>query len=219
MPVEHVAAGVDPPTGKGLTRRQFLAELSLPVEATLIAAAGPLTRTQRIDDALWNFELVRTLEERSRLLVFGDGADRHRLERFARKASESHAIRFLGYRGDFRELLAHVDLFWHTAEAAPTIPRTMLEAMIAGVPVVANDGPGCRVIIEEGESGFLIPNNDRALFARQTRHLLDSPPIAEQIQTKARETVARSFSLTAMLAAFDQLYTRSLHQLPQTRVG
>ena len=129
---DDIAPGVALPKPGELSRQQFLEEQNLSDDSTLIAVAGPLVRSQCVDEAIWDFELVRTLDENVRLLIFGDGPDRHRLERFARLTSEPAAIRFLGYRADFRELLPHADLFWHTADAGEALPLTVLEAMAAG---------------------------------------------------------------------------------------
>ncbi len=166
----------EPPT---TSRQQFLADCRLPDNAILLVVAGPLTRDQRIDEAIWNFELVRTLEPRVCLLIFGDGPDRHRCERFARLASDPPSIRFLGYRPDFRALLPHADLFWHTAAPSQNFPLTVLEAMAAHVPVLATEGPATTKILatpnDTDHAGTLIPNGDRAIFARHTLRVLKDP--------------------------------------------
>ena len=229
---DDIAPGVALPKNETFSRSEFLAEQNLSEDSTLIAVAGPLTRSQCIDEAIWDFELVRTLDENVRLLIFGDGPDRHRLERFARLTSEPSAIRFLGYRADFREVLPTVDLFWHTgvASAGNTdggLPLTVLEAMAAGVPVVANDGPGCRQIIDHGSNGChvpshvpsLVPNNDRALFARHTRRILQDAAHAEQLRTAATQTIAEHYSIEASVEAMTQAYAEQYGNLLDSRMG
>jgi len=209
-----LAPGIATTKKPGLSRSDFLAELALSDDSILIAVAGPLTRSQCIDEAIWDFELVRTLDENVRLLIFGDGPDRHRFERFARLTSEPSAIRFLGYRADFRELLGHANLFWHTAVADKALPLTVLEAMAAGVPVVANMASGCQQVIkrgiDDGENGYLVPNNDRALFARYTRRILQDAQHAEQISCSAAQTIAERFSVEAMTRAYAKRYAELL---------
>ena len=206
QPHGYIAPGIASPCATSLGREQFLAEQLLSADSILIAAAGPLTRTQQIDEAIWFFELVRTLDDRVRLLIFGDGPDRHRLERFSRLASEPSEIRFLGYRTDFRELLQHLDLFWHTAAPNEALPLTVLEAMSSGVPVVANDGPACRRIINDQENGYLVFDNDRAVFARQTRRILHDTQQAQALIENAKQTIAERFSVDAMTQAYAQQY-------------
>jgi len=209
LPHQHngTAPGVALPDTSNLSRQEFLAEQLLSEDSILIAVAGPLTREQQIDEAIWYFELVRTLDERLRLLIFGDGPDRHRLERFSRLASDPTAIRFLGYRSDFRELLSHADLFWQTAVRSEALPMTVLEAMAAGVPVVANDESGCRLVIDDGTNGYLVPDKDRAAFARRTLQLVQDSQLAGQLGTQAAETIADRFSVEAMTQAYARLYS------------
>jgi len=208
LPHQHngIAPGVTLPNPSSLSRQEFLAEQLLSEDSVLLAVAGPLTREQQIDEAIWYFELVRTLDVRVRLLIFGDGPDRHRLERFSRLASDPTAIRFLGYRTDFRELLSHADLFWQTAVRSEALPMTVLEAMAAGVPVVANDGSGCRAVIDDGSNGYLVPDNDRAAFARKTLQMVQDSQLAGQLGTQAAETIADRFSVEAMTQAYARLY-------------
>jgi len=189
------APSVAPSAASTISREQFLADQLLPADAILIAVAGPLCRTQRVDEAIWNFELVRTLESRARLLIFGDGPDRPRCERFSRLAAEPSTIRFLGYRPDFRALLPHADLFWHTAAPSEDFPQTILEAMAARVPVVAADGPACREILDDTHTGYLIPNGDRAIFARHSLRLLEDPQLASRLTANATETISQRFSV------------------------
>ena len=188
-----------------LSRQGFLQQLNLPGSSKLFAVAGKLLRSQNIDEAIWHFELIRTLDEEVRLLVFGDGPDRHRLERFARRTTDLQFVRFLGYRSDFRQLLQHVDLFWHTADQGRAIPQTVLEAMAAGVPVVANETTDCQGIIDREKNGYLVPDNDRAIFARYSRKLMHDRQHRQQIIDSAQST-ARQFSVDAMLDAYADRY-------------
>ncbi len=196
------------PGTNGVTRPQFLAELGAPTEARLIAFAGPLVRSKRIDDAIWCFELVRTLDERARMVIFGDGPDRVRLERYTRLVTEAEAVNFMGYRADMLELLPHIDVLWQPGEET-TLAGVMLEAMAAGVPVVASDVPVHREVIEEGRSGHLFPVASRAGCARQTQRLLDDDAHAAKIATAASIWATESFSPPAAAEAYAAIYLRA----------
>ncbi len=206
LAAEQLPIGVAQPHTSEISREQLCAELQLPENARLIAVAGPLVRAQQIDEAIWHFELVRTLDENTRLLIFGDGPERHRLERFSRLTSEASAVRFLGYRRDFPDLLTHADVFWHTANAGEAIPQSVLEAMSAGLPVVANDTLSSRQVIEHGENGYLVAENDRAIFARHTRKLMQDSQLAQQLGEAAKRSVTERYSVEAMIDAYDRKY-------------
>ncbi len=190
-----------------LPRDQMLDGLGLPNDAQLIAVAGPLTRAKRLDEAIWCFELVRTLNERAVLLIFGDGSERQRLERFTRLVSEPAAVRFLGYREDLGHWLSQADVFWHPGEEA-SISAAVLESMAQRVPVVASDVPAHRELIEHGRTGLLAPIGSRARLARHTLRLLEDAKLASEIGEAAAEEVSKRFSSSAMIGAYHDLYRR-----------
>lgn len=192
-----------------LPRDQILDRLGLPSDAQLIAVAGPLTRSKRLDEAIWCFELVRTLNERAVLLIFGDGPERQRLERFTRLVSEEAAVRFLGYQEDLSHWLSQADVFWHLGEEA-SISAAVLELMALQVPVVASDVPAHRELIEHGHTGFLAPIGSRAGLARHTLRLLEDADLASTIGEAAAGEVSKRFSVAAMIGAYRELYRQLL---------
>jgi glycosyltransferase involved in cell wall biosynthesis len=186
-------------------RAAVLAELGLPPEARLVALAGPLVRRKQVDEAIWCYELVRVVQEQSRLVILGDGPDRLRLERYAGLVSDPECVRFAGYRADLCELLPHVDVFWQLDASAST-PYALLEAMAAGLAIVASDVQAHRAAIEPGVTGFLTPLDGRAAVARATDDLLADEALARAMGAAARAAATASWSLDARLAAYDALY-------------
>lgn len=204
-----IPPAVSLPTAPRQTREQVLAELELPAEAQLIAVVGPLQRAKRFDEAIWCFELVRTLNERAALLIFGDGPDKQRLQRFTRLVSDAAAVKFLGYRDDLASLLSHLNVFWHPGEE-PSISSAVLESMACRVPVVASDVPAHRDLIDPGRTGFLAPLGSRAGLARHTLRLLEEPGLADEIGRAAADEVAKRFSAGALTEAYRNLYGQLL---------
>ncbi|NOY30563.1 MAG: glycosyltransferase [Planctomycetes bacterium] len=201
-----IPPGVGAPTSDSLPHDEFLELLSLPADARIVGMAGQLTRGRGLEEAIWCFELVRTLDERARLLIFGSGPDRHRLERFSRLASEPSAIRFLGYQENLERWLPHVEVFWQLGSEPP--PLAALEAMASQVPVVATDVQAHRQIIEAGRTGFLFPVASRAICARHTMRLLKDPEIASTTAKAAAEEVSRRFSRESFFRSYKELYNR-----------
>jgi glycosyltransferase involved in cell wall biosynthesis len=188
-----------------LTREQMLAGLGLPEDAQVIAVAGPLTRAKRVDEAIWCFALVRALNERAVLLIFGDGPERHRLERFTRLVSDPATVRFLGYRDDLRLWLSRADVFWQPGEQA-AISSAVLESMAEQVPVVASDLLAHRELIEHGRTGLLAPLGSRAGLARHTLRLLEKADLTSEIGGAAAEEVLKRYSSAAMKGAYRDMY-------------
>lgn len=203
--VTAISPGTPPAAPSLHDRSQALAALRLPVDSRLIALAGPLLRDKQVDEAIWCYELVRVLHPPARLVVFGDGPDGARLERYAELVSELDCVRFAGYRGDLAELLPHADVFWQLTPSRTT-PYALLEAMAAGVPAVASDVPAHRAAIVAEQTGFLAALGNRATVARATDRLLSDATFAKGIADAACAAAAANWSLAERLAAYESVY-------------
>jgi glycosyltransferase involved in cell wall biosynthesis len=206
-PVHVIPPGVAAPEPPSISRSELLAQLNLVPPARLIATSGPLLRRKQIDEAIWCFELVRVLHPEARLIIFGDGPDRARLERFAAAVSDPGCIAFAGYRPDAATLAAHADVFWQLGASTAT-PYALLESRAAGVPVVASDVAGHRAALAPGQSGHLTPPGSRADVARATDDFFSHPDVARQAAAAAAEMVRSKWSLEAMNSRYDELYAR-----------
>jgi glycosyltransferase involved in cell wall biosynthesis len=142
-------------------------------------------------------------------LVIGDGPQRDRLRRFRDQCQILDKVHFLGERGDVPRILPHFDVLWSTSGYEGQ-SNVILEAMAAGVPVVATDIPGTRELVMPGVTGYLVPMGDRAALARWTEHLLSDPALAAQLADAARARVQSEFSVEKMIARHAELYREVL---------
>jgi glycosyltransferase involved in cell wall biosynthesis len=191
------------------SRADWLAQLALPADAKVVAVAGPLVRSNNFDEAIWCFELVRVIYDNARLVIFGDGPDRARLELFAERVSDPGCVQFLGYRRDMADLLPHADVYWQL-DASPATPWALLEAAAAGMPAVASDTPAHRAAVSPDRTGMLVPMGSRAEVARATDELFANPDRAKRLGAAAAAFVAERWSLDAALASYERLYEKSL---------
>jgi glycosyltransferase involved in cell wall biosynthesis len=205
-----IRTGVPQAARSAEDRASWLERLSLPTDAKVIMAAGPLVRRKQFDEVIWCFELVRVIYPEARLLIIGDGPDRSRLERFADDVSEPGCVRFLGYRSDIAELLPHADVYWQLDPSAGA-PWALLETQAAGVPVVASDVPAHRAAVAPGETGLLAPLGNRAETARATDRLFRDKELAKRIGAAAAKLIEEQWPLDAALAAYHQLYGELLN--------
>lgn len=177
------------------SRNQLFHELDLPPDARLIGVVGRLTRDKRVKDLIWAADLLRVLHDNLRVLIIGDGPQREQLVRYARLASDLDHIRFLGERDDVDRILPHLDVLWNASENTGQ-SLAILEAMAAGVPVIASDTPTNRELILENETGFLIPLHTRAGRAARARHtdqIFNDPSIAVRLSASSCERVRTCF--------------------------
>jgi glycosyltransferase involved in cell wall biosynthesis len=138
------------------------------------------------------------------LVLVGDGPQRRSLQRYAADFRHARRMHFLGSH-DAQRLWPQVDLLWCAGEEdGPSL--ALLEAMAAGVPVIASDTPGNREVITPGETGLLFPLGDRPGLARCTLRLLEDSLRAGHIGQAAREHVLRQFGATAMIERHAALY-------------
>jgi glycosyltransferase involved in cell wall biosynthesis len=114
-------------------------------------------------------------------------------------------VRFLGERPDVAQILTHLDCFW-LASGYEGQSNALMEAMAAGIPVVATDIAGNRDLVVPGETGFLLPVGDAGQFARQTHKLLEDRELARRFGEQARRRMAQEFSIEKMIDRHCELY-------------
>lgn len=207
--VRVIPNGVALPEKPVATRRQLLAELGLPAESRVVGLVGRLWPQKRVKDAIWAVDLLKVIRDDVHLLVIGDGPQRNRLRRFRGQCRIGDKVHFLGERGDVPQLLPHFDVLLSTSGYEGQ-SNVVLEAMAAGVPVVATDIPGTRELVVPDVTGYLVPVGDRAAFARHTHRLLNDSSLAAQLAAAARERVQCEFSVEKMVGRHVELYREVL---------
>lgn len=141
--------------------------------------------------------------------VVGDGPRRQELEQQASALRISAHVSFLGHRSDVPAVLAQSDIFAFPSfmEASP---NAVIEAMAAGLPIVATRVGGIPEVIEHERSGLLVaPGDDRALAGGILR-LIERPELAAQVGEAAREAVHGRFSFDRMVTEFQELFLAEL---------
>ncbi len=205
---------IQPPKPSAATRETVLAELGLPQDSHLIGVIGRLWAQKRVKDAIWAADLLKVVRDDVHLLIIGDGPHRDRLHRFRDQCEIRDKVHFLGHRDDVPRLLPHFDLLWSTS-AYEGQSNAILEAMAAGVPVVATDIPGTRDLVVHDETGLLVPADfdtprRRAAFARYANILLNDPERARRLADAARQRALGEFTVEKMVERYAALYREIL---------
>ena len=143
------------------------------------------------------------------LCIVGEGPQRSDLESLVRRMGEGERVRFFGYRPDRIALLKGFDVFV-LSSSLEGIPRCVLEAMAAGIPVIGSDIPGCRELIEAGKTGLLFePGDVGGLTAALQRIFADDRE--RMVLAHAASLLVRTrFSAEVMAARYADLYARLL---------
>jgi glycosyltransferase involved in cell wall biosynthesis len=192
--------------GSAVSREALLEELHLPQDARLIGAIGRLWPQKRVKDLIWAADLLKSARDDAHLLIIGDGPLRWRLERYRDQNEVGDRVHFLGERNDVPRLLLHLDCLWLASEYEGQ-SNAIMEAMSAGVPVVATDIPGNRDLVVPEQTGYLAPVGDRAAFTRYTHHLLEDADLARRLGDAGRARMLAEFSVERMIERHAALYS------------
>lgn len=118
------------------------------------------------------------------------------------------AVTFLGHVQDMPGLMASADIVV-LPSYREGIPRSLIEAAAAGLPIVATDAPGCREVVENGVNGFLVPARDSGALAAAIRKLVLDPALAARMGAAGRQRALDVFDerivLTNTFAAYREL--------------
>jgi glycosyltransferase involved in cell wall biosynthesis len=143
------------------------------------------------------------------LVIVGDGPDRERVQEELAARSLDRRVRLLGEHDDVPHLLADADVFV-LASRSEGLPLSVIEAMAAGLPVVASDVGGLRELVRDGATGTLVPPGDPAALADALRLLLADRELRRRLGTAGRERAKALFDLPGFRHAHLELYRREL---------
>lgn len=143
------------------------------------------------------------------LAIAGGGAERDRLDALAKsKGLEAH-IKILGHREDVPDLLAASDVF-----VMPSLweglPLALLEAMLAGKPVIASRTSGIPEAVNDGVDGVLTEPGDVAQLAAALRGVLNDPACRQTLGAAAKARATATFTLDAMADGYEAVFKEAL---------
>jgi glycosyltransferase involved in cell wall biosynthesis len=115
------------------------------------------------------------------------------------------AVRYLGMRGDVRDLMAVADVVV-LPSYREGIPRVLIEAAAMGRPLVATDVPGCREVVRNGVNGFLVPARDAVALAEAIEFILKNPKLRAEFGAASRQLAEERFSDQRVVGCILDLY-------------
>ncbi len=127
------------------------------------------------------------------------------LEAQAASLGIAHRVVFTGIRSDIAAVMHAIDLLALPSEHEP-FGRVLVEAMACARPIVATAGGGVPEIVQDGETGILVPVGDSAALARGIRRFLAEPHFARRAGLAGQERARQFFTLTRMARQFHSLY-------------
>ena len=187
-------------------RRQWSANHPHPF---IVGVVGRLAPQKRVEDVIWAIELLKSARDDVYLVVAGDGPLYNDLRNFAAYFGIADRVTLLGHRHDARELLTCFDTFVLASDFEGQ-SNSLMEAMGAGLPVLATDIPPNRELVTHDETGIIFPVGDRVILARQIRRLADNPENARRLADAARQKMLEDFSVNRMVNEYAALYRQTI---------
>ncbi len=210
--IRLVHSGVEPPVVPPGAREAVRRELGIGTGAPVLGVVAALVDHKGHRYLLEAMPAVLDAFPETVLLVAGAGALREELESQARALGlAGGAVRFLGHRSDIPRLLGALDLFVMPSKLEG-LGTAIVDAVLAGVPVVATRAGGIPELIEDGETGLLADVRSPESLARRIVQALADPDLRARLADRARRVARTRFTADAMveatLAAYRDLLAR-----------
>jgi sugar transferase (PEP-CTERM/EpsH1 system associated) len=176
---------------------------------SIVIAVGRLDPVKNYPLLIDAFSLVRQRAANALLVIVGDGPERARIEQHIAQRRLSSIVRLVGHRDDVEDWLAAADVFAHPS-SFEGMANAALEAMAAGLPVVATRVGGFEEIVVDGVTGRLVACADENALAQALAGYCVDPETRAQHGNASRERTLREFSSAAMIEAYAGLYQHLL---------
>ncbi len=191
----------------GLRRR-----LGIPEEAVVAAFVATLDRAhhfKRLDVAI---DALALGDPGVHLLVAGGGELLEGFRDRAAAAGLADRVHLLGAvpHAELPAVLRAADLFLLTTEPPESFGIVLIEAMACGLPVIATDYPGVRAVVDEGETGLLVPRGDPAAVAAAVGELADAPARRRQMGERGRAKALAQWSWPKLVERMDGAYAEAI---------
>ena len=183
----------------------------VPLEHVVLGYVGRLVPIKDLGTLVRGVAQARLRIPGLELVLAGDGEERASLEALVTRLGLGAHVAFLGWRSDLPALYGGMDLFVLTSLNEGT-PVSLIEAMAAGVPVVATAVGGVPDVIEDGVSGVLIPPREPEAVAAAITDALLRPGRAACMAARARSVVRERFHSVRLVQETETMYRQAVLQ-------
>ena len=202
----HIVNGIEfEKFSTSLNTNDLKSELGINQKDYVIGTVGRLVPVKDYATLIDCFSLLKNRIQNVCLVFVGDGPLKRSLIDQAQKLDVINDIKFLGTRDDIPELLHIFDVFCLTS-LTEGISNTILEAMAAGIPVIATNVGGTPEIIQPDITGILIPPKNKELLVNALERIIQDKELASKLGFQAQQWVQKERSLNRMVQEYSHLY-------------
>ena len=197
----------------GIALKNNIKKQNLSMEEINVGIVANLNRTVKRIDVFINaaVTVVRSYPQ-VKFKIIGDGHLRNSLEQQVDTLDLNSRIEFLGRRKDVDNLLASINIGVLCSDSEG-LSNTIMEYMLAGLPVVATKVGGNIELVEHGRTGYLVPPGDAETLAEKIIECLDNPSLSLKFGKAGREKIMNTFSKEIMLKKTSNLYKKELYKI------
>lgn len=189
--------------------RQIPPGFNCPADATIVGSIGWLTDIKGHRVLVEALGYLKDEFPGLHAVIVGSGGQHDALLAQADSLGLRDRIHLVGHREDIERCLAGMDCF-----AFPSLNegmgRALIEAMAAGLPVVASRVGGIPAIVRHEENGLLVAAGDSRALSEALRRILGDPQLADRLGRNASRTIGQAFGVQAMVDAVESVYRRAL---------
>jgi glycosyltransferase involved in cell wall biosynthesis len=194
----------------GFDRAQFLRSMGLAPDCLLVGSIGELRTLKRHDDFIRAAALVAAKFPTTQFVLAGldtsaSGEVRKQLEKLVVQLGLKDCFYFLGWLEEAERLLCALDVFVSASETE-SFGLAIAEAMAAGTAVVATETDGAQELIEDQQTGLLVPIGNVEKIAAAVCELLGDADMRRAMSARAAEAANARFSLKRMVDEVEKLY-------------
>lgn len=171
----------------------------------VVAHVSNFRPVKRIQDLVYAMGIVVKEAPGARLMLVGDGPERHRIERLIDQLRLKDHVLLMGYRSDVPHLLRCSDVVVLCSETE-SAPLTLLEGLSCGLPVVATSVGGIPEIVEDGVNGFLVPPKHPEAIAERILELNGDRGLRARLGGAARRTVLERYTADGVVGQYEDVY-------------
>ena len=195
--------------GSGVHLHKYKANPARPGSPLKIIFTARMLREKGVEDLIVAAEILRAKYEGKIefLLCGGLSSNPHALTKEdLENMSDGKYIKWLGYCENIPELLGDADIMCFPSFYREGVPKSLLEASAAGLPIVTTDSVGCRDTVEEGKNGFIVPPHSPSDLANALENLIQNPNLRKKMGDYSRKKAEKEYDVDAVAKKHLKIY-------------